>query len=603
MLWRVYTFTLVFCKAETYVGCFDDSQEKVSMDWQKGVSLGDVLLQAKTYGFKALAPQVKSMHVPPDDASAKQDSDAHDPPKHTSTSNRASSKERSAFETKPRLKEPAWHADENYKHDQQPDLKKIEQLDHDRARGPRSLRQAMHLAVSIMLLGFIGLVMVLFYLVNWPDEDIREATWRLLSTTISIFLAVLIFSAFQDAMAFFAHRFFPAHEPYSEQVDSEDNARVESCDDALLGSFARYLILCVILQMVLFFVDRSSGLIKAFAQLGSHIVAFAGVDAFALLQESRHISHDSFYDNLQALAVSTMIVWGVFDLAELVRWRLVRHNLTGDSPLDHARQLWYHECRLGEHEAAGVILGLLLSQNIRGAITGQYPSLHTGAPTQKSNKQVWTLFGIALLLGALVVPIEWGLQRLTEGLHDISDQILSGRINWKLWSTRLIRICRETLSMTMAWCFLYWGQWEFWYMTQDLMLGWGSTMSAMLGIALLLSAVCFSGIFVIDFIADRLENRKSHQAGFVALGNGFGLIMGLGWETCFREAVAGVSRIPNRFDLSEVLSNMALIAILCIVVLPAWVLFIHPNALVNRREEMLHHEHSIHFGNSGHGND
>eukprot|EP00429_Kryptoperidinium_foliaceum_P018591 CAMPEP_0176034856 /NCGR_PEP_ID=MMETSP0120_2-20121206/17233_1 /TAXON_ID=160619 /ORGANISM="Kryptoperidinium foliaceum, Strain CCMP 1326" /LENGTH=187 /DNA_ID=CAMNT_0017368199 /DNA_START=24 /DNA_END=585 /DNA_ORIENTATION=+ len=40
--------------------------------------------------------------------------------------------------------------------------------------------------------------MTLFYLMNWKDDDIRRFSWSILNTTISIFTAVMVFSAVES---------------------------------------------------------------------------------------------------------------------------------------------------------------------------------------------------------------------------------------------------------------------------------------------------------------------------------------------------------------------------------------------------------------------
>lgn len=584
-------------------------------------ALGDVLLQASTSGFKAPGPPADESDQPVEAhghvekkvenaiagvvdavkgiANKTKNSTAEEKTSDASAgiSSSGDRRRRSTFQVSPPLKETAVRADENYKHDRQMSREESQEFQFNE---PIPVKDAMEVSLSVILLGFVVLVMTSFYLVNWPNQDIQQATWRLFSTTTSVFLAVLLFSGTQAMMGFYEEiRGLPhAHGGDSPSSgDHDHDPGLETSDHfepvsnhVLVIIFLRFLGLLLLLQVLLFFVDTKDVMLHGLSRLGSHIVAFAGIDVFAALQASGVYPDWMNPDYFRGFAFSVLLVWGVFDTAEYARWLLVRGNLEGVSKQDKARQDWFAECREGEHEAAGLILGLLLSQHVRHALTGIHAPLHGGAPQSKSFSHVWQLFFIGLLLGVMTIPIEMGVEILSRSLEGFS-----GRINLKFWGARLIRICRETLAMTMAWCFLYWGHWQFWYMTDDKGLGWGSQISATLSIAIILSALCFSGIVVIELILDileRLERTRSHQAGFVALGDSLGLVMGLGWETCFREAIKGASKLDfQRYLLTnrhKQVSNMVLLLLLCAVVMPAWILFVHPKAIVNRRADFMH---------------
>ena len=55
--------------------------------------------------------------------------------------------------------------------------------------------RAINVVVSVMLFSSLTFIMSLFYLVNYPDPQIRAQAWRAVSQTIVIFVSVLVFNA------------------------------------------------------------------------------------------------------------------------------------------------------------------------------------------------------------------------------------------------------------------------------------------------------------------------------------------------------------------------------------------------------------------------
>jgi hypothetical protein len=318
--------------------------------------------------------------------------------------------------------------------------------------------------------------------------------------------------------------------------------------------------------------------IVAISKLGGHVVAFAGMDAFSALQSGEppfDILRKTWVNSLICDVVVAVVMTLVLDLC-----RECREYMSHFSSDPKSLKMWLHECREADGEAASLILGLLLSATIRHAISGEHPPLHGGKPKSKSNDEVFLLFAVAMVLGFTVVRLELLLRRLLD-LHVEDGQ--TGRPSsmfaekHKKGISRVIRVFVDTVSMTMAWCLLYWGEWFIYNWTNDKGVGYGDRMSALLVVAAVLSGLCFAGIFVINFAVSQINSGTVHLThGLYGLSIALGLVVGCAWEDVFIEAVGCMKQL-NVLKLTTMNSTLLIISILCAVALPAWMFYIHPH--------------------------
>mmetsp|Transcript_68846 Transcript_68846/g.119508 ORF Transcript_68846/g.119508 Transcript_68846/m.119508 type:complete len:643 (+) Transcript_68846:82-2010(+) len=489
-------------------------------------------------------------------------------PAHSADKNLVHDKQRASTEQMA-LKEPAHKADKNFVHDKQPATNESMV-----GREPQSLmnytkvNRSMHSAVALMILGFFVFVLGMIYLIEFPHQDAQQAFWRLLSTAISVFVAVFIFTATQELIAY-------SLEDGRQHHGVEIGHRPPLNSTLVLLVFFRFLVVWILLQCFFLYTDSDVLLSAAMGKIGTHVMAFSAVDFFGTLQASQLFSQ-SLLHLFIGLIISSFFVWLWFALAESLRLAYGPEEEKMDVEVspeeenaeveeDPKRDEWFVECRSAECEAASLVLGLLVSQFIRFAISGRFAPLHGGSPGAVTQEQVVVLLLIGIALGVLLVPADIVVYEL-----DLAKD-----------STRpVLDVLRGAWSMTMAWCLLYWSKWTFWLSTADNGWGYGDRMIALLAMALILSAISCACIFVIECIADTYA--RDQRAALVALNTAFGLVMGLSWETIFHAAVEGVGDLPY-LSSSYVLNNILMIVALCAAVLPVWILHIFPRAMPCRR--------------------
>jgi len=233
-------------------------------------------------------------------------------------------------------------------------------------------------AMGIMLLGMVTFVMSLFYAVHFPDSDVQHATWLTLSEAISLFCAVLAFTAFKDLMVL---QFGETGGHHAGDPDIK----------SMILSFLRLLIAFWGVQFLLMKYRRTDLPLKAWGSIGGNVVAFAAIDSLGMIQQ-----FSPFKDN-PANAFAGFVIGGFMIMCMCLSAHIVRNYVMTyeDGIIKEHEMKWNDQCKHVENQFAAICLGLLLSIVVRFAISGSLPAIW-GSPKNKSQDQVNTLFGVSL---------------------------------------------------------------------------------------------------------------------------------------------------------------------------------------------------------------
>lgn len=418
-------------------------------------------------------------------------------------------------------------------------------------------------SMAMMVFGTMAFVMTLFYFVNSPDKEIREATWEALNDMVAIFCAVLAFSGFSLALHDFSETDAHAHGPPTLT--------------ALCVAFGRFVFLIGALEGTFYAFKESPWKYKYFATILGHVGGFSAIEFFGgLLQFSM------FKDSLIMAWLGAIVFSGVIALTVHAI-----NTLTVDNA--HGTHHWKHECTEVCSDYVALASGLLFSLVIRMSISGDLPPVH-GAPRNKSFGEVWGLFALSMLLAPAVLGVSMWKFKISLELHASALKL------------RIAETCQMTTCFTMGWTLLYWGYWNF-YATQgdkDEDFGPGGKMLQRLTMAGVFSFIVFGLIFLIDKIADQVremtdngqiesESGQCIQYGFRSLLKTCSLLMGLSWEATFNQ---GVHAIGAGYEGStQTVVIVLLSAATCAIVLPAWALYILPKTThEDFAEEFLQHD-------------
>jgi hypothetical protein len=443
--------------------------------------------------------------------------------------------------------------------------------------------------IATMILGVVAFQMSLFYAVNHRDHDMKRYSLSVIGQTISIFCAVLTFSALFGTIRDYVHH-------------AVLYKRLLMFPGLSIIFFAIMEIIVMIVVRIRPTAERpwknaksgthtlriSQHMLngKTFGAFTAQMCAAATIRGVGHLQFLVYVKYKS--PNV-VLVVSFLAFLALGLCISLCAW-LRRVRILWDGVVDLTEEMWIKVAEECEDEVVSLSSGFLFAVYIRTAVTDSLPyMLLNGWQHRKSLEiaqpmQIMTLWAIGLACAALCIMLNvcfYGV--LERGINE--DKLRSNH------KTRLLRVTALTLGMVFAWCTIF-GAHLLSLQVDFLFEG----LKLRLYLALFQSMASFAVILVLDFFADNAG--PAYAKAIVIIIHCLGASVGLSWESAFHRCVeVCVEFMTEDQTLFKVTNDerfwsFLLSAVIVITVLPAFRFYIVPQMyhLMEEYEDKCHEQ-------------
>jgi len=424
--------------------------------------------------------------------------------------------------------------------------------------------------LAVMLIGSVIFMMLILYALNWPDTDIRYYASSTLGDAISIFVAVLVFSAVDECLTwlpipawaedvlYFCHFLFwfvllqgstawLSGVAGGEQVDQ--NAMTPS------HSISKSEVMQDKHELQKW--RQREVRVKCASRMLAHVSGFAAIAAWSSLQSKTGSLRITLIVPVAAVTMLALC-W----LSSQVRQSISRY----DGTVDITEEIWDSAAREAEGEAVGLVISFLTVNTVQSFVLGVLPDSHGGVkehlPIAVWKSDTSWMFGCASAAG-LVLAITVGLA------HRCGDA--------QSWKKLLLDSVGVYTSMCFAW-FLLFGIKAAMKLARPF--EDPESLTSELLTALAVSAFVFVSIILLDFVADRIGYVASTQRAVIKIILSFGILTGFAWELCFSLATEVVG---ERVSGDSGSLDVPLFLGLAFLVTPAYLLHVAPITEVCRR--------------------
>jgi len=453
--------------------------------------------------------------------------------------------------------------------------------------------------VGGMLLGSVAFVMLLFYFVNWQDDDIRRYSWSIISTTVSIFTSVLMFHGINEAIVAFLEEFLGmggngyfyllisytfflcwfalmqvviayetgslgAYAPadLNEETWCIANAMRWDYGHAIDPKFVRTQTaaksIADINDTELFVMKRKTKLDQMQTKTLAMRTLFSHMTGFACIHAGGELQHIPFFAQspsmvLLATVCNRFFLLTLFKLTEshdMPRraYTACKEEEATEDPHFMCADLCREEVQEAENDVASLATSYLLVMAMRYSLTGVLPNAEglEEPPIEITYQCILSLYGCGV--GCMIVVI----LLLHSGLPGKFRQAM---------------VFQNTMGMSLSWCIFWATRWlAAGSKTLEELRMDPETMEGRILLALLLSGIALGVIFFLDHIADSAGDASETSNIIQNFINALSILVGFSWEHCFDfalEAVASKTSNPN-------LMKLMFTGAVAVVITPAW---------------------------------
>jgi len=452
--------------------------------------------------------------------------------------------------------------------------------------------------VAWMLLGSVSFVMFLFYLVTWPDDDIRRYTWKVLSSTISIFLAVLLFQGFNQLLELFLEELkeevcMMIHflhclvyivllqlvagyisgamfESASVDLDIEDwvvndamreDNGTKVCDIKDRGSdirndsgrksvfLDRYGMEVPAMKRKLELEARERRM-KCYATLLAHMAGFAAIFAGGTMQHLEIFSSSPLMAFIPVVLTQVLVI-AVFHIFGALRSKNHEEALSKGGAGRRAKMM-NEEVEEAENDISALSMSFLTVQVVRFAITGVLPNVEGLEEPELPHRSmhIALLFGIGCFFAILSIGMV-----LVKSKQGDSESPLA----------RFTSIVLNGCAMCFAWCMIWGTRWVF---VKHPIFPIHTMMGHVI-LCLALSALSCLAVFGLDKVDDMHKGSEDSRTGAQAIQvivNAIAILVGFSWEQTFDHGVVAVASQTDHPETVKIVMGLCITA----VIMPMW---------------------------------